>query len=113
LKSLKTVFLVNGGSASASEILAGAVHDNRGTVLVGEKTFGKGSVQELEQYADGSSLKVTIAKWLTPHGISISEKGIEPDIKVSIDPKQLEENKIEFGKPGKDPQLDRALEALK
>src|SRR3989344_2798178 len=66
LKMYPTVILINGGSASASEIVAGALHDNRGIRLVGEKTFGKGSVQELEKFKDGSSLKVTIAKWLTP-----------------------------------------------
>lgn len=113
LSSLKTVFIVNGGSASASEILAGAVHDNRNTILIGEQTFGKGSVQELDKYGDGSSLKVTVAKWLTPNGVSISEKGIEPDIKVVIDPKLIEDNTVEFGIQGKDPQLDKAIELLK
>jgi carboxyl-terminal processing protease len=113
LKPYQTIFLVNGGSASASEILAGAVHDNRGIKLVGEKTFGKGSVQELVKFDDGSSLKVTIAKWLTPNGISISEKGIEADVEVKIDPKLIEKNGILFGELGKDPQLDKALEILK
>lgn len=113
LKIYPTVILINGGSASASEILSGALHDNLGTKLVGEKTFGKGSVQELEKFSDGSSLKVTIAKWLTPSGISISEKGIEPDIKVEIPAKDIDENKFELGAPGKDPQLDKALDLLK
>ena len=113
LKNYPTVILVNGGSASASEILAGAIHDNRKVKLVGEKTFGKGSVQELEKFDNGSSLKVTIAKWLTPSGISISEKGIEADVKVEITDKDREDGKIEIGEPGKDPQLDKAIELLK
>jgi len=113
LLKMPIVMLINGGSASASEILAGALHDNRGIKLIGEKSFGKGSVQELENFADGSALKVTIAKWLTPNGISISKKGIEADIKVELpkDTKALEA--IEIGKQGKDPQLDKALELLK
>ncbi|MBI2062388.1 MAG: S41 family peptidase [Candidatus Yanofskybacteria bacterium] len=114
LKKYPTIILMNGGSASASEILAGALHDNRGVKIVGEKSFGKGSVQELQKYGDGSSLKVTIAKWLTPAGISISEKGIEADIDVKIKEEDLkEEGKIEIGTPGKDPQLDKAIEVLK
>lgn len=113
LKTYPTVLLINNGSASASEILSGALHDNMGIKLVGEKTFGKGSVQELEKFSDGSSLKVTIAKWLTPSGISISEKGIEPDIKVEIPDKDIEENKFELGIPDKDPQLDKAIDMLK
>ncbi len=113
LKHYPTVFLINGGSASASEILAGAVHDNRGIKLIGQKSYGKGSVQELQGFSDGSSLKVTVAKWLTPSGISISEKGIEADIPVAIDDKQLQAGKLEFGIPGKDPQLDKAVETIK
>ena len=114
LKKYPTVILMNNGSASASEILAGALHDNRGIKIVGEKSFGKGSVQELEKYGDGSSLKVTIAKWLTPAGISISEKGIEADVMVKFNEEDLkEEGKIEIGTPGKDAQLDKAIEILK
>jgi carboxyl-terminal processing protease len=113
LLKLPMVILINGGSASASEILAGALHDNRGIKLIGEKSFGKGSVQELNNFADGSALKVTIARWLTPAGISISKTGIEADVKVEL-PKDTEElNAIEIGKQGKDPQLDKALELLK
>ncbi len=112
LKPLKTVFLVNGGSASASEILAGAVHDVRKVTLIGETTYGKGSVQELNQFSDGSSLKVTIAKWLTPNGVSISDKGIEPDIEVVLKVAEGQESTYVLGEPGKDPQLDRAIEAL-
>lgn len=119
LKSYQTVILINGGSASASEILAGALHDNRGIKLVGEKTFGKGSVQELQQFRDGSSLKITIAKWLTPSGISISDKGIEPDIEVKFPKEETQTDKeekdvvFELGTPGKDPQLDKALEIIR
>jgi len=114
LKRYPTVILMNGGSASASEILAGALHDNRNIKIVGEKSFGKGSVQELQKYGDGSSLKVTIAKWLTPAGISISDKGIEADIEVKFSEEDLkEEGKIEIGTPGKDAQLDKAIEVLK
>lgn len=113
LKQYPTVILMNGGSASASEILAGALHDNRKVKIVGEKSFGKGSVQELQKYGDGSSLKVTIAKWFTPAGISISEKGIEADIKITLPEKDLTGGKIEISTPGKDPQLDKAIETLR
>ena len=104
LKNYPLVILVNQGTASAAEILAGALRDNRDIKLVGEKTFGKGSVQELINLKNGSSLKVTVAKWLTPKGVSISEQGLEPDFKVSITEKDTE------GK--KDPQLDKAVEVL-
>ena len=114
LKKYPTIVLMNGGSASASEILAGALHDNRKIKVVGEKSFGKGSVQELQNYGDGSSLKVTIAKWLTPNGISISEKGIEADVEVKFSEEDMkEEGKIEIGTPGKDAQLDKALEIIR
>lgn len=114
LKKYPTVILMNGGSASASEILAGALHDNRNIKIVGEKSFGKGSVQELQNYADGSSLKVTIAKWFTPNGISISDKGIEADIEIKFKEEDLkEEGKIEIGTPGKDAQLDKAIEIVR
>lgn len=114
LKKYPTIILMNGGSASASEILAGALHDNRNIKIVGEKSFGKGSVQELQNYGDGSSLKVTIAKWLTPAGISISDKGIEADIEIKFKEEDLkEEGKIEIGTPGKDAQLDKALEVVR
>jgi len=99
------VVLINQGSASASEILAGALRDNRGIKLIGETSFGKGSVQELDSLTGGSSLKITIAKWLTPKGQLIAEKGLEPDIKVGMTDKDFEEDK--------DPQLDKALEIIK
>ena len=114
LKKYPSVVLMNGGSASASEILAGALRDNRNIKIIGEKSFGKGSVQELQKYGDGSSLKVTIAKWLTPAGISISEKGIEADVEIKFKEEDLKvEGKIEIGTPGKDSQLDKAIEILK
>ena len=104
LKNYPIVILVNQGTASAAEILAGALRDNRGVKLIGEKTSGKGSVQELINLKGGSSLKVTVAKWLTPKGVSISEQGIEPDYKVTIDEKNIEDKK--------DPQLNKAVEVL-
>jgi carboxyl-terminal processing protease len=79
----KVVVLVDGGSASAAEILAGALKDQGVAKIVGEKTFGKGSVQELINFDDGSSLKVTVAKWFTPNGVNISLSGIKPDVEVA------------------------------
>lgn len=101
----KIVILINQGSASGSEILAGALRDNRQILLIGETTFGKGSVQELEQLEEGSSLKITVAKWLTPNGEFITNKGLEPDIKVEMTEEDYKE--------GRDPQLDRAIEIIK
>ena len=83
LKGFNTAVLVNGGSASASEIFSGALQDRKAGKLIGEKTFGKGSVQELLPLSDGSAIKVTVAKWLTPNGRQINEKGIEPDIAIT------------------------------
>ncbi|OGZ69619.1 MAG: hypothetical protein A3F47_02495 [Candidatus Staskawiczbacteria bacterium RIFCSPHIGHO2_12_FULL_38_11] len=100
------VILINKGSASASEILAGALRDNRKIKLIGEKSFGKGSVQEVVDLQDGESfLKITIAKWLTPKGASISEVGLTPDIKVELTDADANAKK--------DPQLDKALEIIK
>jgi carboxyl-terminal processing protease len=99
------VVLINQGSASASEILAGALRDNRNILLIGEKSFGKGSIQELKELRGGSTLKVTIAKWLTPKGQLITDKGLEPDIGVEMTEKDYEE--------GKDPQLEKAIEVIK
>jgi carboxyl-terminal processing protease len=101
----KIVVIINQGTASGAEILAGALRDNLGTILIGEKSFGKGSVQEMEKLSGGSSLKITVAKWLTPKGKLISEIGLEPDVKVEMTEKDFEE--------GKDPQLDKAIEILK
>jgi len=80
---IPVVVLIDGGSASASEILAGAVKEKGGIPLIGEKTFGKGTVQSAEDLPDGSNLKITTAKWLTPNGNWIHKKGIEPDYQVS------------------------------
>lgn len=101
---LKFAILVDKGSASAAEILAGALQQNGVAKLVGEKTFGKGSVQELIPVTDDTFVKVTIAKWLTPDGTSISEHGLTPDFVVSI--------KEEDIKAGKDPQAERAAKFL-
>lgn len=79
LRAMKTVVLVNNGSASASEITALALRDYRQAQLVGEQTYGKGVVQQLLPFSDGSSLKVTIAKWYSPKGTNIDQKGIKPD----------------------------------
>lgn len=106
LSQYKTVVLINEGSASASEILAGALNDNRENVtLVGKKSYGKGSVQELLDLSDGTSVKITVAKWLTPKGDQINEKGISPDIEVELTEEDYENSR--------DPQLDKALELLK
>ncbi|HDZ54546.1 MAG TPA: S41 family peptidase [Candidatus Nealsonbacteria bacterium] len=98
------VILINQGSASASEILAAALRDNRGIKIIGETSFGKGSVQELEDLPEGSSLKVTIAKWLTPKGDILTDVGLEPDIKIDMTEKDYEEEK--------DPQLEKAIEII-
>ncbi len=105
LKDFSTVVLINGGSASSSEIVAGALQDHKRATLVGEKTFGKGSVQQLKSLKDGSSLKLTIAKWLTPNGISIEDEGITPDIEVDLTKEDFDNDR--------DPQLDKALELLR
>jgi len=101
----KLVVLVNGGSASAAEILAGALKDYKRAQLVGEKTFGKGTVQQPEDFSDGSGLHVTIAKWLLPDGSNIHGVGVEPDVPVvyaaPTDPTSKADN-----------QLDKAVEVL-
>lgn len=107
LEDYVVVVLINEGSASASEILAGALRDVRGAKLIGEKSFGKGSVQELVSLSDGSVIKVTIAKWVTPNGTSINDEGLKPDIEV----KMAEAADADENAP--DPQLEKALELLK
>ena len=96
--------LVNQGSASASEIVSGALKDYNKATIVGKKTYGKGSVQILEELEDASSIKITVAKWLTPKGENINEEGIAPDIEVDLTVDDYENNK--------DPQMDKAVELL-
>lgn len=102
--SLRMVVLVNQGSASASEILAGALSEHDVATLVGTRTFGKGSVQELIPVTENTSLKVTVARWLTPEGISISEGGLAADVDVSITKEDLEAQR--------DPQMTKAIEIV-
>ena len=103
-KNLKMIILVNGGSASASEILAGALQEHGIAKLVGGKTFGKGSVQELVKITPETSLKVTVARWLTPNGLSISNGGLTTDVEVKLTAEDIEKKK--------DPQMDKAIELL-
>jgi carboxyl-terminal processing protease len=104
LKDIPTAVLVNSSTASASEIVAGALRDYHQAKLVGEKTYGKGSVQELIDLAGGAQLKVTTARWYTPNGINISKEGIKPDVSAS-----LTQNDVNNGV---DPQLDAAKKLL-
>lgn len=104
-EQIPLVVLVNPGSASASEIVAGAIRDNGRGILIGETTFGKGSVQQLHELSDGSELRVTIARWFTPANVSISEEGITPDIEVPSP------DTFTLGGEG-DTQLERAIEYL-
>lgn len=105
LEGTPTVVLMDGGSASASEIVAGALRDNGAAKLVGVKTFGKGSVQDIVSLGNGGELKVTIAKWYTPNGKNINKEGIEPDVKVETSDDDL--------KNSRDPQKDKGFELLK
>lgn len=104
LLQVPLVVLVNGGSASASEIFAGAIQDARRARIVGEKTFGKGTVQDVIDLPQGSALHVTVARWLTPRGNSIQDVGIMPDITQELTPADRDSNK--------DPQLEKALQLL-
>jgi len=104
LKGVPTVVLVNQGSASASEIVAGALQDYGLAKIVGMPTFGKGSVQDYSEFPDKSSVKMTIAEWVTPKERSIDKKGIEPDVKIDRSAEDYNANR--------DPQLDKAIELL-
>ena len=104
-QDIPVVVLVNGGSASAAEIFAGALHDQKRAQLIGETTFGKGTVQTLKSLTDNSQIKLTIAHWILPSGKLIDNEGIDPDISVPL----TDENT----KDGKDPQLDKAMEEIK
>lgn len=105
LKGLPTVVLIDGGSASASEITAGALRDNGVATLVGQQSFGKGSVQQVENLPDGSEVKITVAHWYTPNGVNINKKGITPDTLV---PNATSAQTA----AGQDPQLDKAKSIL-
>ncbi|MBN2087099.1 S41 family peptidase [Candidatus Peregrinibacteria bacterium] len=105
ITSIPLVVLINKGSASASEIVAGAIQDNGRGYIIGETSFGKGTVQEVENLIGGASLRVTVAKWFTPNDNNISEVGITPDLIVERTPEDYENNT--------DPQMDAAMEYLK
>lgn len=102
--NLKFVILIDGGSASASEIVSGAMQDNKKAVLVGDQSYGKGSVQEVVNLTPDTILKITVAKWLTPNGTSISLKGLTPDYKVDFTKDDAAAKR--------DPQMDKAVEIL-
>ena len=104
IDKLKMIILADQGSASAAEILSGALQQNGVAKIVGTRTFGKGCVQELIPITSDTSLKVTIARWLTPNGISISDNGLTPDYEVKITDTDV--------KAGKDPQMDKAIQLL-
>lgn len=105
LEGVKTVVLINEGSASASEIVAGALRDNNAATIVGRTSFGKGSVQQPINLRDGGLLKITIARWFTPSGSNIDKEGIKPDEDVEITSEDIVNDR--------DPQLDAALKSLK
>ncbi|MBA2278993.1 S41 family peptidase [Candidatus Saccharibacteria bacterium] len=105
LKGIPTIVLIDEGSASASEILAGALKDNNAATLIGQKSFGKGSVQQPVNLRDGGLLKVTIARWFTPAGKNIDKEGIEPDTAIELKPEDVT--------AGRDPQLDAAIAKLR
>lgn len=104
LPDVQVVVLINAGSASASEIVALALRDTKGATIIGEKSFGKGVVQQLMPFDDGSALKVTVARWFSPKGTNIDKKGITPDQKVTLSEEDIKANN--------DPQLKAALDLL-
>ncbi len=104
LSQFTTYLLINEGSASGSEIMAGALQDYKLATLVGEKTFGKGSVQDITEFSDGSLLKLTVAKWLTPKEREIDGQGIEPDVFVELTEEDFNNDR--------DPQLDKVMELI-
>ncbi len=105
LLGVPTVVLIDEGSASASEITAGALRDNNAATIIGQKSYGKGSVQEVRTLDDGGVLKVTVARWFTPSGSNIDKEGIEPDQKVEITEADISSSK--------DPQKQAAIDKLK
>ncbi|HMS23736.1 MAG TPA: S41 family peptidase [Candidatus Saccharibacteria bacterium] len=104
LGGLNTIVLIDEGSASASEIVAGALKDNNRAKLVGQDSYGKGSVQQLTPVSSGGLLKITVARWFTPNGRNIDKEGIAPDKRVNRGVKDIKANK--------DPQLDYAIDEL-
>lgn len=104
-KDIPTAVLINTGSASASEIVAGALRDNNAATIYGEKSYGKGSVQELQKLPNGGELKITVARWFRPNGENIDKKGISPDHEVKLSEDDY--------KAQRDPQKDAALEFLR
>jgi len=97
LKDTPLVVLINKGSASASEIVAGALSDHKRATLIGETSFGKGTIQKAEELSGGSGLHITVAKWLTPNGTFVHKKGITPDVVVPAD-KNGDDNDVQLAK---------------
>ncbi len=108
LTKYPVVVLMNKGSASASEIVSGALRDRNKTLLIGENSFGKGTVQDAQELPSGAGIHVTIAKWILPGGDWIHGTGLKPDIEVKIDPADFQKLRDEK----KDPQLDRAVDEI-
>ncbi|MCH7541527.1 S41 family peptidase [Patescibacteria group bacterium] len=104
LTGIRVVVLINKGSASASEIVAGALRDILGIKLVGETSFGKGTIQKVDDLPKGAGLHITFAKWLTPKGTWVNKKGLKPDVEIKLSEEDI--------KAKRDPQLDRALKLL-
>ncbi len=104
LPNIPIVVLINNGSASAAEIVAGAIQDHERGLIIGETSFGKGSVQEVDKLKDGSSIRLTVAKWFTPSGNNIDHVGITPDMEVEMTDEDYEQDN--------DPQLDAAVQYL-